>query len=120
MGHFESLEPFLDNLFRVSETWGARLSPDRRLVAWIASNLGATTPLWRAPADGSAPPQAWVSNDRDCDWFFWAPDSGSVILGQSRDGDERVGLSQVTLDGTVRDLTPQRPDFYIGGGQIHP
>jgi dipeptidyl aminopeptidase/acylaminoacyl peptidase len=118
MSHFDSLEPFLDRLFRVSEAWGARLAPDGKLVAWIAGNLGATTQLWQAPTDGSAPPTAWIANDRDCDWFFWAPDSRSAILGQSRDGDERVGLSQVALDGSVRALTEQRPDFYIQGGQI--
>ena len=120
MSHFESLEPFLQRLFRVSEAWGARLSPDRTQVAWIAGNLGPTSQLWRAPADGSAPPRCWIANERDCDWFFWAPDSGSVILGQSRDGDERVGLSQVALDGTVRALTEERPDYYIHGGQIDP
>ena len=120
MSHFESLEPFLHRLFRVSEAWGARLSPDRRHVAWIASNLGPTSQLWLAPADGSAPPKGWIANERDCDWFFWAPDSGSVILGQSRDGDERVGLSQVALDGTARALTEERPDYYIHGGQIDP
>ncbi len=120
MNHFESLEPFLDRLFCVSEAWGARISPDGRRVAWIAGNLGATSQVWQAPADGSAPPKAWVARDRDCDWFFWAPDSGSIILGQSRDGDERVGLSQIALDGTARALTEQRPDFYIHGGQIDP
>jgi len=120
MSHFDSLEPFLGRLFRVSEAWGARLSPDRRRVAWIAGNLGPTTQVWQAPTDGSAPPEAWVANDRDCDWFFWAPDSASIILGQSRDGDERVGLSQIALDGGARELTEQRPDFYIHGGQIDP
>ena len=120
MSHFESLEPFLHRLFRVSEAWGARLSPDCRHVAWIAGNLGPTSQLWLAPADGSAPPKCWIANARDCDWFFWAPDSASVILGQSRDGDERVGLSQVALDGTVRALTEERPDYYIHGGQIDP
>jgi dipeptidyl aminopeptidase/acylaminoacyl peptidase len=120
MTDFGSPEPFLDRLFRVSEAWGARLSPDGRHVAWIAGNLGATTQVWRAPTDGSAPAEAWVANDRDCDWLFWAPDSASIILGQSRDGDERVGLSQVALDGSVRALTEQHPGFYIQGGQIDP
>jgi dipeptidyl aminopeptidase/acylaminoacyl peptidase len=120
MFDIEPLESFLERLFRVSEPWGARLSPDGRYLAWIAGNLGETSQLWRAPADGSAPPQQWVVNDRDCDWFFWAPDSASVILGQSRDGDERVGLAQIGLDGTARTLTEERPDFYIHGGQIDP
>lgn len=120
MTEFTSLEPFLDRLFKVSEAWRARVSPDGRRVAWIAGNLGATTQAWQAPTDGSAPPVAWVANDRDCDWFFWAPDSRSIILGQSHDGDERVGLSQIALDGARRELTEQRPDFYIHGGQIDP
>ena len=120
MTHFESLEPFLHRLFRVSEAWGARVSPDGKLIAWIAGNLGATSQLWLAPADGSAPPKCWITNERDCDWFFWTPDSSSVALGQSRDGDERVGLSQVALDGTARALTEERPDYYIHGGQIDP
>lgn len=120
MTTLDSLEPFLDRLFQVSEAWGARVSPDGQRVAWIAGNLGTTTQLWMAPTDGSAPPRAWVANRRDCDWFFWAPDSRSVILGQSQDGDERVGLSQAALDGAVRALTEPRPDYYIHGGQIDP
>src|SRR5512147_3145677 len=116
----ENLEPLLDQLFSVSETWGARVSPDGTLVAWIASNRGPTTQLWRAPTDASAPPRAWVVNERDCDYFYWAPDSQSVILGQSRDGDERIGLSRIALDGARHDLTDQHPDYYIRGGQIDP
>lgn len=120
MPALEKLEPLLDQLFSVSETWSARVSPDGTRVAWIATNLGPTTQLWWAPTDGSAPPQAWVADDRDCDFFRWAPDSRSVILGQSRDGDERIGLSRVALDGSRDALTHPHPDFYIRGGQIDP
>ncbi|HET6618896.1 MAG TPA: prolyl oligopeptidase family serine peptidase [Dongiaceae bacterium] len=120
MTDFDPLEPFLDRLFRVSEAWGARVSPDGRRLAWITGNLGATTQVWQAPADGSAPANAWVANDRDCDWLFWAPDSASITLGLSRDGDARAGLSLVALDGSARALTEQHPDFYIQGGQIDP
>lgn len=120
MVKLERLEPLLDQLFAVSETWGARVSPDGARVAWIASNRGPTTQLWWAPTDGSAPPAAWVVNDRDCDYFYWAPDSRSIILGQSRDGDERIGLSRIALDGSRQDLTDPHPDYYIRGGQIDP
>lgn len=120
MAKLDALEPVLDRLFSVSETWGAKVSPDGARVAWIASNRGPTAQLWWAPTDGSQPPQAWVVNDRDCDHFFWAPNSQSVILGQSRDGDERIGLSQIALDGARRDLTDPHPDYYIRGGQIDP
>jgi dipeptidyl aminopeptidase/acylaminoacyl peptidase len=120
MMKLETLELLLDRLFNVSETYGARVSPDGRHVCWIAVNVGPTAQLWWAPTDGRTKPRGLVANERDCDYFFWAPDSQSVILGQSRDGDERIGLSQIGLDGSRRDLTDQHPDYYIRGGQLAP
>jgi len=120
MVRIETLEPVLDRLFNVSETFGARVSPDGRYVGWIAVNVGPTAQLWWAPTDGGSAPRALVANERDCEYFFWAPDSRSVILGQSRDGDERIGLSQIALDGSRRDLTDPHPNYYIRGGQIAP
>jgi dipeptidyl aminopeptidase/acylaminoacyl peptidase len=120
MTKLDLLEPTLDHLFTVSETYGARVSPDGRHVAWIAVNVGPTAQLWWAPTDGSGQPRVLVANERDCDYLFWAPDSQSIILGQSRDGDERIGLSQIGLDGSRRDLTDQHPDYYIHGGQLAP
>jgi len=120
MTKLETLEPVLDDLFNVSQAYGARVSPDGRSVGWIAVNVGPTAQLWWAPTDGSGEPRVLVANERDCDYFFWAPDSQSVILGQSRDGDERIGLSRIGLDGSRRDLTDQHPDYYIRGGQLAP
>lgn len=120
MSDLEHLEPVLDRLFSISETYGARVSPDGRHVGWIAINAGPTAQLWLAPTARGAPPRAVVANERDCDYFFWAPDSQSVILGQSRDGDERIGLSRIALDGSRRDLTDPHPDYYIRGGQMAP
>lgn len=120
MTALEKIEPVLDLLFSASEAWGARVSPDGRWVAWIATNRGPTAQLWLAATDGAAPSRAWVADDRDCDYFHWAPDSCAVILGQSRDGDERIGLSRVALDGSRDALTDPHPDYYIRGGQVDP
>jgi dipeptidyl aminopeptidase/acylaminoacyl peptidase len=60
-----------------------------------------------------------VGDDWDCDSFRWAPDSGSIVYARSMDGDERVGLHQVFLDGCAGiALTEDRPDYYIHGGQL--
>jgi dipeptidyl aminopeptidase/acylaminoacyl peptidase len=112
-------DDFLDRLLKVPQLYGARISPDGNYVAWIWAGLAETTQLWLADARGSVPPRCLVADDWDCDTFRWAPDSASLIYGRSKDGDERIGLHQVFLDGRPRvALTEDRPDYYIHGGQI--
>lgn len=110
---------FLARLLRVPQILGPRVSIDGAWVAWIWAGLGETTQLWVAPADGGAAPRCLVADDWDCDRFAWAPDSRSIVYARSRDGEERVGLHQVFLDGRpARALTADRPDYYIRGGRI--
>ena len=112
-------DQFLQRLLRVPQMIGPRVSPDGKWVAWIWAGLAETTQLWLAPGDGSATPRALVADDWDCDRIAWAPDSNSIIYARSRDGDERVGLHQVFLDGNpTRALTEDQPDYYIRGGRI--
>src|SRR5215831_16839198 len=126
MGRMDSLTPpdlaqhdaFLDRLLAVPLIGAARLSPDGRWVAWIWSGLG-NRQLWLAPSDRTAAPRCLIADDWDCDTFHWAADGGSIVYGRSRDGDERVGLHQLFLDGRPpRALTEDRPDYYIRGGQL--
>ena len=112
-------DEFLERLLAVPQIMGPRLSPDGKQVAWIWAGLAETTQLWLAPSDGATAPRSLVADDWDCDRFAWAPDSQSIIYGRSKDGDERVGLHQVFLDGRpARALTEDRPDYYIRGGRI--
>lgn len=112
-------DDFLDRLLKVPQLYSARISPDGRWVAWIWAGLSETTQLWVAASDGGAPPRCLVADDWDCDSFRWAPDSASIVYGRSKDGDERVGLRQVFLDGRPSlALTEDSPDYYIHGGQL--
>jgi dipeptidyl aminopeptidase/acylaminoacyl peptidase len=112
-------DAFLDRLLKVPQLYSARISPDGKRVAWIWAGLAETTQLWVTAADGTGTPRCLVGDEWDCDSFRWAPDSGSIVYARSQDGDERVGLHQVFLDGRPSvALTEDRPDYYIHGGQL--
>ncbi len=112
-------DAFLDRLLKVPQLYSARISPDGTFVAWIWAGLAETTQLWVTAASGTELPRRLVGDDWDCDSFRWAPDSRSIVYARSQDGDERVGLHQVFLDGRPSiALTEDRPDYYIHGGQL--
>jgi dipeptidyl aminopeptidase/acylaminoacyl peptidase len=112
-------DAFLDRLLKVPQLYSARISPDGNLVAWIWAGLAETTQVWVTAADGAGKARCLVGDEWDCDSFRWAPDSGSIVYARSQDGDERVGLHRVFLDGRPRvALTEDRPDYYIHGGQL--
>ncbi|WP_374655449.1 alpha/beta fold hydrolase [Dongia sp.] len=112
-------DAFLDRLLDLPTIYSAGLSPDGTQLAWIWAKLAPTTQLWLQPADGSAGPRCLVDDGRDCDYFVWARDSRSIVVGQSSGGDERISLLQVFPDGRApRRLTPEEPDYYIRGGEI--
>jgi len=112
-------DAFLDRLLDLPTIYSAGLSPDGTQLAWIWAKLAPTTQLWLQPADGSVAPRCLVDDGLDCDYFIWARDGKSIIVGQSNGGDERITLLQVFLDGQPpRRLTPEEPDYYIHGGQL--
>jgi dipeptidyl aminopeptidase/acylaminoacyl peptidase len=112
-------DAFLDRLLKVPQLYSVRISPDGNLVAWIWAGLAETTELWVTAANGTEQPRRLVGDEWDCDSFRWAPDSRCIVYARSQDGDERVGLHQVFLDGRPSlALTEDRPDYYIHGGQL--
>ena len=116
---FSQHDSFLDRLLKVPQLYSARISPDGIFVAWIWAGLAETTQLWVTAASGTEAPRCLIADEWDCDSFRWAPDSGSIVYARSQDGDERVGLHQVFLDGSSSiALTEDRPDYYIHGGQL--
>jgi hypothetical protein len=52
----------------------------------------------------------------------WTPDGESVLVTQDADGDERERLYRVRLSepGVMEPLTGPEPNYYLGGGQLHP
>ena len=116
-------ERFLESLLSVPALSGPVISPDGRWVAWSWSRLGPAADVFAAPVDGSSPPvRLTASAEGDTVVASWTPDGESVLVTQDTDGDERARLYRVRLaePGVMEPLTGPGPNYYLGGGQLHP
>ena len=116
-------EDFLDALLSVPVLSGPEVSPDGSWVAWSWSRVGPAADVFAAPTDGSAPPvRLTASAEGDTAVASWTPDGEAILVTQDTDGDERARLYRVRLDapGVMEPLTGPEPNYYLGGGQLHP
>ena len=116
-------ERFLDALLSVPVLSGPEVSPDGSWVAWSWSRLGPAADVFAAPVDGSSPPVRLTETaEGDTVVASWAPDGESVLVTQDTDGNERARLYRVRLaePGVMEPLTGPEPNYYLGGGQLHP
>jgi dipeptidyl aminopeptidase/acylaminoacyl peptidase len=88
----------------------ARLSPDGRMIGYVAP-LDGVRNLWLAPREdmAAARPLTRVT-DRSIGFFFrWAYTNRHIVFFQEHDGDENWRASSVDISsGAVRLLTPER------------
>jgi len=113
---------FLQQLLSLPSVEYARLSPDRRWVAFVWYRKHANADVFCAPADGSWSPVA-LTHTPEYTWLVnWTPDSRAVIVEEDHDGDELVRLFRVDLDRPeqMQPLTEDRPPYFIRGGSLHP
>ena len=115
-------ERHLETLLCVPTLHGPEVSPDGRWVAWSWSRLGPAADVFAAPTRGSAPPVRLTETPDDTLVVSWTPDSRAVVVGQDRDGDERVRLFRMRLEEpeAMEPLTEASPNYYVRGGQVHP
>ena len=110
----------LEALLSVPALFGSQVSPDGGWVAWSWSRLGPAADVFAAPTDGSSPPLRLTETADDTLVVSWTPDSRAVVVGQDRDGDERVRLFRVGPEepGVMEPLTEAEPNYYLRGGQV--
>lgn len=113
---------FLHQLLSLPSVIDARLSPDRRWVAFVWYRFHENLDVFAVPADGSAPPVALTHTPEATEWVSWTPDSQAVIVSEDHDGDEFVRLFRVDLarPGEMTPLTEDRPPYFLRGGDLHP
>jgi dipeptidyl aminopeptidase/acylaminoacyl peptidase len=115
------LDHRLEALLSVPILHGPEVSPDGRWAAWSWSRVGPTADVFAAPTDGSSSPIRLTETADDTLVVSWTPDSSAVVVGQDRNGDERVRLFRVRLaePGVMEPLIEESPNYYIRGGQVH-
>lgn len=115
-------DTFLEALLALPTIDEARLSPDRRWVAFTWERVGPASDVYLVPSDGSAPPVALTAGPEASRLVGWAPDSSAVIVAEDHDGDERVRLfrAPVATPGTLEPLTEDRPPYFVVGGALSP
>jgi dipeptidyl aminopeptidase/acylaminoacyl peptidase len=111
----------LEALLSVPTLRGPEVSPNGRWVAWSWSRLGPAADVFAAPTDGSRSPIRLTETADDTLVVSWTPNSKAVVVGQDRDGDERVRLFLVRLaePRVMEPFIEESPNYYVRGGQVH-
>jgi len=115
-------ETFLHQLMTLPTVLEARLSPDRRWVAFTWYRIHENIDVFVVPTDGSQAPVALTHTSEGTELVSWTPDSRAVIISEDHDGDEFARLFRVDIDKpeVMQPLTEDRPPFFLRGGMLHP
>lgn len=96
----------LRHLFDNPERAGARLSPDGRLISWLAPRAGVMN-VWVGDAEGGEPWPVTDDRHRGIRAHLWSRDSTRILYLQDAGGDENNHVYCVDArGGRARDLTP--------------
>jgi acetyl esterase/lipase len=115
-------DPFLHQLMTLPTVLEARLSPDKRWVAFTWYRVHENYDVFVVPCDGSQAPIALTHTREATEFVSWTPDSHAVIVSEDHDGDEFTRLFRVDIDRpeVLQPLTEDRPPYFIRGGMLHP
>ncbi len=96
-------------LFGNAERLNPMLSPDGRLLSWLAPDANGVLNVWvRSEGEDSARAVTHETH-RPIPWYTWSASGSHVLYLQDSDGDENYHLFSAELKtGAVRDLTPIR------------
>jgi dipeptidyl aminopeptidase/acylaminoacyl peptidase len=113
---------FLNQLMTLPTVQDARLSPDKRWVAFTWYRMHENVDVFLVPSDGSQVPIALTHTPEATELVSWLPDSSSVIVSEDHNSDEFARLFRVDISKPLlmQPLTEDRPTFFIHGGMLHP
>ncbi len=116
------LDAYLDALLTLPRPYGERVSPDGRWIAWSWFGLSEGADVHVAPTDGSAPPVRLTATGQETMAVSWGADSRTLVVGEDRDGDERVQLFAVDRmrPNALSPLTEANPGYFLYGGRLSP
>lgn len=105
--------PDITRFLLVRSPRGAVLTGDGRWVAYISDVTGVPQ-IWTVPAAGGFPQQ--LTYGSGVDWVEARPGGSDLLYGADTDGDERVGINLISIDGTTeRNIVAKSPAFRLFG-----
>lgn len=105
--------PDITRFLLVRSPRGATLTGDGRWVAYISDVTGVPQ-IWVVPAAGGFPQQ--LTYGSGVDWVQARPGGSDLLYGADTDGDERVGINLLSIDGTAeRNIVAKSPAFRVFG-----
>jgi dipeptidyl aminopeptidase/acylaminoacyl peptidase len=115
-------DPFLHQLMSLPTIGEARLSPDKKWVAFTWYRVHENYDVFLVPSDGSRTPVALTHTPEETQLVSWTPDSKAVIVSEDHDGDELARLFRIEINQpqVMQPLTEDRPAYFIRGGMLHP
>jgi len=115
-------DTFLHQLMTLPTVLEARLSPDKRWVAFTWYRRQENVDVFLVPANGTQAPIALTHTPESTELVSWTPDSKAVIVSEDHDGDEFARLFRVDITQPLdmKPLTEDRPPYFIRGGMLHP
>src|ERR1700722_8683909 len=96
-----------DILLGNPERANPHISPDGKMLAWLAPNEHDVMQVWVQLIGGHDARVVTADKSRGIQTYGWALDSKTILYQQDADGDENFHVFAVDLDShNVRDLTP--------------
>lgn len=113
---------FIDFLLKTPRLYCAKISPDRKWIAWVWTNIGPNADIYIASTDGTHKPRKISDFKQDTSICSWTSDSQSLIARHDYDGDERYRLYKINIFDFEKPipLTEEHPNYFVRGGQLHP
>ncbi len=109
--------PDIARFLKVRTVSGAQLSADGETLAFRTNTTGEPQ-LWTVDAQGGWPRQLTfggaVSTHR------WTPNGDQILYGADREGDERLGLTLISADGSRETTAYPYSDAFISIGDLSP
>lgn len=105
--------PDITRFLLVRSPRGAVITGDGRWVAYLSDVTGVPQ-IWAVPATGGFPQQ--LTYGSGVDWVQARPGGSDLLYGADTDGDERVGINLLTIDGlTEHTIVAKSPAFRLFG-----
>jgi dipeptidyl aminopeptidase/acylaminoacyl peptidase len=113
---------YLHQLMTLPTVQDARVSPDKRWVAFTWYRMHENVDVFLVPSDGSQVPTALTHTPEATELVSWLPDSSGIIVSEDHNRDEFACLFRVDLSHPLllHPLTEDHPPFFIHGGMLHP